>query len=503
MKILLDTNVVIHRETSSIVRQDIGLLFSWIDKLRHEKYIHGVTKNELNKHKNSATRETMAVKLQSYNELKTLAPTSLEIEQIRGDDTSENDKNDTLLINEVFAGRVAWLITEDKAIHKKAEILGIQCQVFTIEDFLSKVIAENPDLTDYKVLSVRKSLFGDLNIDDPFFDSFKKDYKWFQVWFNGKAEKTSYVSKDENDNIVAFLYLKPEDESENYSDITPAFSKKKRLKIGTFKVINTGYKLGERFLKIVFDNALENQVDEIYVTIFEVTDENLSLISLLKTWGFVFDGEKKSVSGTEKVYIKDFSKKTDDNIKFSYPFISNKQPKFIVPIRPDYHTELFPDSILSSENPENFLENKGHRNAIQKVYISRSWEKDMQPKDIVLFYRTGGRYISVVTTIGIIESVVDNIRDAKTFIALCKKRSVFSDQELLVWWGEDPKNRPFIVNFLYVYSLPIPYLNLDRLIELGIIRDIKSPPRGFTRLSDEHFNLIMEKSDANKNFIVD
>jgi len=30
-----------------------------------------------------------------------------------------------------------------------------------------------------------------------------------------------------------------------------------------------GFRLGERFLKIIFDNALKQKVEEIYVTIFE------------------------------------------------------------------------------------------------------------------------------------------------------------------------------------------------------------------------------------------
>jgi hypothetical protein len=38
-------------------------------------------------------------------------------------------------------------------------------------------------------------------------------------------------------------------------DITPIFEMKRRLKIGTFKVNSTGFRLGERFLKIIFDTA--------------------------------------------------------------------------------------------------------------------------------------------------------------------------------------------------------------------------------------------------------
>ena len=43
MRILLDTNIIIHREASRIYNQDIGLLFNWIDKLHYEKCVHPLT----------------------------------------------------------------------------------------------------------------------------------------------------------------------------------------------------------------------------------------------------------------------------------------------------------------------------------------------------------------------------------------------------------------------------------------------------------------------------
>ncbi len=50
MKILLDTNIVIHREAATVVNEDIGVLFRWLDNLHHEKCIHPITASELQKH---------------------------------------------------------------------------------------------------------------------------------------------------------------------------------------------------------------------------------------------------------------------------------------------------------------------------------------------------------------------------------------------------------------------------------------------------------------------
>lgn len=70
---------------------------------------------------------------------------------------------------------------------------------------------------------------------------------------------------------------------------------KKRLKIGTFKIISTGFRVGERFLKYIFDNAINNNVQEIYVTLFEdKRDEITALSNLLKKWGFVKWGMKNN-----------------------------------------------------------------------------------------------------------------------------------------------------------------------------------------------------------------
>jgi hypothetical protein len=106
MRVLLDTNVLIHREAATVVRRDIGRLFFWLDKLRHGKCIHPVSLEEIGKHNDPRVRSTFEAKLQSYHVLKTIAPLSAEIQQIGASDKTENDRNDTLLVSELFANRV-------------------------------------------------------------------------------------------------------------------------------------------------------------------------------------------------------------------------------------------------------------------------------------------------------------------------------------------------------------------------------------------------------------
>jgi predicted nucleic acid-binding protein len=499
VKVLLDTNIVIHRETNRVVKNDIGVLFKWLDHLKYIKCVHPFTVEEIKKYKDKQTVNSIVIKLDSYNILKTEAPQNPQIENLsKKHDKNQNDVNDTKLLNEIVNGRVDILITEDRKIAFKAEILGVLDRVFTIDSFLEKVVIENPDLADYNVLSVKKEYFGNIDLNDNFFDSFKEDYPGFEKWYNKKSDEIAYVCLDGGE-AAAFLYLKVEDETEDYSNISPLFLKKKRMKIGTFKVTLNGFKLGERFLKIIFDNALRFNVDEIYVTIFDRTIEQRRLINLLCDFGFVEHGLKDN---SELVYVRDFQKAFDGtNPKFTFPYFSSSKDIFIAPVWPDYHTNLFPDSKLRNESAQDFIENEPYRNAISKVFISRSFERNLNCGDIIVFYRTGGYYKGVVTTIGIVESVVTDINDSKSFIRLCKKRSVFDDKGLLEFWHHS-RSKPFIVNFLYSYSLP-KRINLQKLIQLGVIQDIRSVPRGFSRITYQNFMDIIREAEVNECIVVD
>lgn len=505
MRVLLDTNVLIHREARTVVRDDIGTLFRWLDDLKYQKLIHPDSVTEVKKHADPEVVRTLGVKLGSYRVLKTRAPDTPAVSQLRTEDRTPNDAIDTALLAEVAADRVDVLLTEDRGIHRKAARLGLAGRVFTIDAFLEKVTAENPSLADYKVLSVRKVHFGDLNVHDSFFDSFRQDYPGFDAWFNRKADEVAYACIADAGGIIAFLYLKREGPEEDYTDISPMLGRAHRLKIGTFKVISNGYKIGERFLKIVFDNALLYQVDEIYVTAFRRTADQDRLIRLLEEWGFVLHGTKGHAGGElENVYTRAFIPHVDTaDPRRTYPYIAASARKFIVPIYPDYHTELLPDSILNTESPANFVENRPNRNALSKVYISRSIRRDLRPGDIIVFYRTKSPdgpawYTSVATTIGVVQEVVLGIPDLRTFRAACRKRSVFSDEELARHWNYRPSDRPFVVNFLFVYSFP-KRPNLKSLKEAGVLETF---PRGFEPMNHAAFIRLLELANADTRFVV-
>jgi predicted nucleic acid-binding protein len=180
MRILLDTNIIIHREASKVRNADIGKLFNWFDKTNATKIVHPLTIEEISTHKDASVVETMKIKIDNYHLLKTESQDDEAIKKIRKNDQSKNDSIDTSLVKELYNGRVDIIVTEDRGIHRKAALLGIVEKVFTIDAYIEKATAENPELTDYRVLSVKKEYFGNINLSDNFFESFKQDYAEFE-----------------------------------------------------------------------------------------------------------------------------------------------------------------------------------------------------------------------------------------------------------------------------------------------------------------------------------
>jgi hypothetical protein len=334
---------------------------------------------------------------------------------------------------------------------------------------------------------------GMVKVDDSFFESFKNDYVDFEKWFNRKCDEEAYVCEIKN-QIVGFLYLKVEDARENYSDIFPVLKPQKRMKIGTFKVESTGFRLGERFLKIVFDNAKEQNVDEIYVTIKE---DNLSLQrlrALLERWGFEFYGKKQSKSGNEDVLVKNLKEYNHQKSpKFNFPKLLTNSNKYILPIFPRYHTTLFPDAILKNENMELFTDNIAHRYALQKIYVSAAPVKNVHPGDIILIYRVGEsspkKYSSVLSTIAIIDEIVIP-NTMEQYFQECQNRSVFSKNELSSLW---PKYN--VVLKLLFYKPLVRRVNLDQLYDLGVI-SFPEGPRPFHQLTNNQFYSILNLSNT-------
>ena len=502
MKALLDTNIIIHRENIRVTNQSIGLLFYWLDKLHYTKMIHPLSIDELRKYSYEDMQKLYDAKLSSYEKMHTISTQTDEFkEKLQSVPKTINDEIDNQLLFETYIGKADILITEDRRMRNKAEVLGISNRVFSINSFIGKVSSENPQLITYKALSVKKDYFGNINLNDDFFKSLRESYDGFDQWFLGKSEEEAYICYDDKRCIQGFLYLKTEGPNDSYGDIIPRFSPKKRLKVGTFKVESTGFRLGERFVKIIFDNALERDVDEIYVTLYDNRDELNALSQLLKRWGFYYYGVKHNGDKEETVLVKPLKTYSlEKSIKENFPNVDYSVNKYILPIRAEYHTSLLPDSVLSTENEGDYMKGVPYRYALQKVYITFPWGDTSFVKkgDIVLFYRMGEegtykRYSSVITTVGVVDEYITSFQNKDDYMNSCQNRSVFSNEELEEFWRKK-SSKIKVLKFIYCAKLK-KKVTLDQLYQMNII-ERGSGPRPFHRLSDEQFELIISTSET-------
>lgn len=348
-----------------------------------------------------------------------------------------------------------------------------------------------------KVLELKS--FSSIDLEDPFFDSLKKDYEGFEKWFHKKGNEQAFVRYNEDNHLQGFLYLK--DESDSVDDkITPPMTPKKRLKVGTFKIDAHSTRLGERFVKKIMDKGVYEGYEEAYVTIFSKQD---GLISLLKKFGFKDYGTK----GEELVLVKDFKNLTGDIIK-DYPLIQPKgKRKYLLSIYPSYHTPLFSDSILKNEERkvDEIVADVSYSNSIHKVYICfMPKTAALRKGDLLAIYRTNdgqgsARYRSVITSICQVEEVKtkEDFSSVEDYLNYCSKYSIFTKSDLLKWYKLD---KLVVIKMTYNIALEKRVTRGMLLDEMGI-----SPTLywGFFQLTDSQFDYILKKGKVNENFIID
>ncbi len=344
---------------------------------------------------------------------------------------------------------------------------------------------------------IKKKLFSDINDLDIFFDSLKADYEEFNDWFLGKAKVNSEAFVIESKTgLEAFLYLK--EEYESLDDISPILPLKRRLKVGTLKINPHGTKLGERFIKKIFDTAINLGIQEIYITIFP---KHKTLIELVLRYGFIHMAKKSTQNGVENVYLRSLNL-FHQNILLDYPLISLRSSKFILAIYPQFHTRLFPDSKLQHEK-HNKIEDTSHTNSIHKIYICFMDVSMLKEGDLILIYRTSdgkgpAEYRSVATAVCVVEELYskEEFANKQDFIDYCKKYSVFEESELSKWYNY---SRVFVIKMTYNFSLEKRVTRNILINKIGLNRDNYW---GFFQLTNQQFNDILNIGGVNESLII-
>ena len=324
--------------------------------------------------------EIFLSKLRVYKQIENPPiPTDEFIETVKA--SSNNDKIDCELLYAVKQNCVAYFITNDIALKRKSSKIGLGNRVLNIDEALEifKPVKEKSIETP---AFIQEDYLRNMEIEDCFFDSLKKDYEGFSIWFTKKQEegKKAFVVRNDKRKITSFLMLKEEEAEEKDENLLKQLPKVKKLKVSTFKVADNGKRIGEAFIKIIIEKAKQKEIGLIYITVFP---KQKRLISILSEYGFKCFTEKLTTNSEgkilkENVYIKDMK---DPNY---YPNIKyTDQRIFLVPIRPEFNKLLFPESESNSQISFDELNgNITSANAIKKAYICNSNTKQMRELEI-------------------------------------------------------------------------------------------------------------------------
>ncbi|EKO3457397.1 N-acetyltransferase [Vibrio fluvialis] len=340
--------------------------------------------------------------------------------------------------------------------------------------------------------------FSEVNLEDPFFDTLKKDYAGFNEWFLKKATNNALVLYNDSGLIEGFLYCKYENGPGD--DTTPLLPDTQHMKVGTFKFNPKQTRRGDRYLKKIFDYALGSpvRVEDIYVTVF--AEKHSYLVELFERYGF----EKYGVKGGETVLLRDLNKITGD-IDKDYPFVQTKgHNKYLLSIYPTFHTRLFPDSKLHSEAP-NVVRDISHSNSIHKIYIcAMEGVLSFNRGDIIVIYRTGdgqgpAEFRSVATSLCVVEGVrhIDSFASEEDFVKYCLKFSIFNESELINIYRQ--RKYPFIINFTYNIAFK-KRPNRQQLADISGLD--RNDYWGVMKLSDRQFYIITELGEVDSRFLL-
>jgi predicted RNA-binding protein with PUA-like domain len=409
-----------------------------------------------------------------------------------------NDHNkqiDNTVLYSLYRDAVDFLITEDRDIHKKSRKLDIEDRVFLIIDalrFMEGYFTKDSFIAPPALAQVP---VHNLDINDPIFDSLKGSYKEFDEWFKkiSREGRNSWVYYRENGQIGALLIYKIEEEP---IVSTEQMQKKRRIKISSFKVTYVGYKIGELFIKIVCDIAVNNGIDEIYFTIFPSI--NNRLIDLTAEYGF----KKKGINPRgEEIYVKQIIPDSitavenlsplEIDVRYYPSFYDGaKVKKFIVPIRPKYLNRLFTDI---PERQLHQIESFGfliEGNTIRKAYICHSNIKKLKPGDILLFYVSKQHQI---TTLGIVESVDYGLQNVSDILRKVGKRTVYSMEDL-----EGISLKPTAV-IMFRHHFHLSPIILEKLKSHHIL---KRAPQSIVEISDESYRELLRMDGIDERFII-
>ncbi len=428
LRFLVDANFLIPIEPTSPSDIEPGTdiaadIVRQASKLGFHLLVHPETKRELASDRDPSRRAARQTLLDKYEPLPD-PPDLSEVERVLGVARPQsNNWFDHHLLAALYANAVYCLITNDERMHRKAHRLGISSErILTLADahmFLNALV-DHPQTPPPQVQT--RTLYN-LRLDDPIFESLRRDYSPFDRWFQKASQegREAWVIEPESSGYAGICIWKPRDDELGLGG--------KVMKISTFKVAeeHRGRRYGELLLKAAFNELHANKYDHVWLTVFE---RHETLITMLEDFGFQQHREKTDLG--ELIYVKDL---TPGQEQVADPFEYHQRygppavnlslgPVYVIPIQPRYHRRLFPDDPHERKLIEG---NDPYGNAIRKAYLSHSFIHPLPRGAVILFYRSDDQ--QAVTAIGVVEDALRN-SDPAEIAKFAGQRTVYSFREI-------------------------------------------------------------------------
>jgi len=498
MDVLFDTNIFIHRENDDIVPENLRDLERSLKEQNHRILIHPQSEREIRNDHNRERRVKNESRIETYVSLdfpEYPQDKNSEFRSIIPEADNENDRVDNALLYSVYTQEADFLVTEDKGIHSKAFELGIQDQVFSIEEGCEFFRPTDPSIQSPE--AIERTTVGKLDLNDPIFDSLDAEYE-FRKWARNKSDRTAWVNYNRDGTLGAVLILK-QDEVENIG-VNPELGRNRRLKISTLKVSQRkwGSKIGELLISLSIREAINHGHEEVYLTHYVESEEDV-LVELIETYGFEEVSEEYD---GESIFLKRLTPSQGDNPtplettqKF-YPsfYEDNQVNKYLVPVQPKFHNKLFPTYSNQDATLDEFAGKfQSEGNAIKKAYLSGAKNRKLEPGDILLFYRSSDNM--EVTSLGVLEEVKYGLTNPDSVSRIVGKRSVFTRREL----QDFAETETTVLLFRWHFDLdnPISYKQLKD-------DDILSAPlQVMSEITDEEYKYIRKEGGVNGRFALD
>lgn len=344
LKFLLDTNFVIAVEPYSgdlEVNAEVAASFVRVaNEQGHLLCVAPATRDDLLEGQDKRRRHQRLTELEKFHPL-TEVPISADLRRRAGDsEPGSNDERDLRILAALDAGAVAYLVTDDSRLRRRAVRAGLGESVLAARDGLDLLLGFEPTQLAPPPRVTPLPTYA-INRDDHIFEGLREDYDGFDGWLvkvMQESDSRRCLVIQQDDEYAAISLLKPEPGK----DIGLTGSV---LKVSTFKVSprHGGVRFGELLLKAILLRTERDVFTALYV---EVLPSHPEMLDFLASFGFS-DSQRRTTRG-EHVMVKQLVpdetstelSDLDFHIRYGPPALLCRQRIFVVPIEPRWHVAL-------------------------------------------------------------------------------------------------------------------------------------------------------------------